>query len=384
MDYCSSRYSWISCLRIVYQANYGTRHPIILDKEQGWLEREMGGHLCVPVFIMPPIIKCRGHHVMAFVASVSVSIWFPSIIGQTPGSIDQIFLWLIGGDWRKVPFDDHLRHSSKMATILDLVSVNYLTNACRRVRFFGASLGVINLHHVLPKPYRPYTHRQRPNRGHMPRLALPLLSEYLGVFAFTCICIRIHSWFGLLCSKPGLFWLFYSEPFVLHTSYQNQEAILQLLCCCRQIWNEKWVNGKGNVKYFVYVAFCFLINKFQFLAHLRGAYAIKRRPASSSSVSRARFVTIGAIDPRLCTYVPLGKSNSQISVQSDSWFAMTTELWLDHLQIFIIGISNKDTWHNTRVFDLSTFEGHRGQSSKRHHWHVSFDLQHSNLVWICI
>jgi hypothetical protein len=31
------------------------------------------------------------------------------------------------------------------AAILDLVSVDYLTNACR---FFGASLGVINLHHV--------------------------------------------------------------------------------------------------------------------------------------------------------------------------------------------------------------------------------------------
>jgi hypothetical protein len=26
---------------------------------------------------------------------VSINIWFPSIIGQTPGSI---FLWLFGGD----------------------------------------------------------------------------------------------------------------------------------------------------------------------------------------------------------------------------------------------------------------------------------------------
>jgi hypothetical protein len=37
------------------------------------------------------------------------------------------FLWLIGGDWRKVPFDDQLHHSSKMATtaaILDLVSID--------------------------------------------------------------------------------------------------------------------------------------------------------------------------------------------------------------------------------------------------------------------
>jgi hypothetical protein len=56
--------------------------------------------------------------------AVSVNIWFPSIIGQTPGSIDPIFLWLIGGDKRKVPFDDQLSRS-----FLDFVSVNYLTNA---------------------------------------------------------------------------------------------------------------------------------------------------------------------------------------------------------------------------------------------------------------
>jgi hypothetical protein len=36
----------------------------------------------------------------ALLASVSVNIWFPSIIGQTPGSIDPVFLWLIGGDNR--------------------------------------------------------------------------------------------------------------------------------------------------------------------------------------------------------------------------------------------------------------------------------------------
>jgi hypothetical protein len=63
-----------------------------------------------------------------------------------------------------------------MAAILDLVPINYLSNACWLVRFFGASLGVINLHHVplLPNPYLLYTHRQRPNCGHMPCLALPL------------------------------------------------------------------------------------------------------------------------------------------------------------------------------------------------------------------
>jgi hypothetical protein len=38
------------------------------------------------------------HKMLGAYASVSVNIWFPSIIGQTPGSIDLIFLWLIVGD----------------------------------------------------------------------------------------------------------------------------------------------------------------------------------------------------------------------------------------------------------------------------------------------
>jgi hypothetical protein len=42
--------------------------------------------------------------------------------------------------------------------------------------FFVPHWGVINHHHVplLPKPCLPYTHRQHPTWGHMPRLALPL------------------------------------------------------------------------------------------------------------------------------------------------------------------------------------------------------------------
>jgi hypothetical protein len=43
------------------------------------------------------------------------------------------FLVAHWGDWRKVPFGDHLRHYSNMAAtaaILDLVSVDYLTKAC--------------------------------------------------------------------------------------------------------------------------------------------------------------------------------------------------------------------------------------------------------------
>jgi hypothetical protein len=45
--------------------------------------------------------------------------------------LDNKHLWHIGGDYRKVPCDDQLHRSSKMATmatILDLVSVAFLTN----------------------------------------------------------------------------------------------------------------------------------------------------------------------------------------------------------------------------------------------------------------
>jgi hypothetical protein len=63
-----------------------------------------------------------------------------------PGSIDPIYLWLIGGDERKVPFNDQLRHSSKItatAAILDLVSIDFLTNAwVDWSDFLGGSLGV--------------------------------------------------------------------------------------------------------------------------------------------------------------------------------------------------------------------------------------------------
>jgi Fe-S cluster assembly iron-binding protein IscA len=42
------------------------------------------------------------------------------------------FFVAYSGEWRKVPFDDQCRHSFKMVTmaaVLDLVSVYYLTNA---------------------------------------------------------------------------------------------------------------------------------------------------------------------------------------------------------------------------------------------------------------
>jgi hypothetical protein len=52
-------------------------------------------------------------------------------------------LWYIGGDYRKVSFDDQLCHSSKIATILDLV--HRLEHKClgRLMQFFCDLLGVI-------------------------------------------------------------------------------------------------------------------------------------------------------------------------------------------------------------------------------------------------
>jgi hypothetical protein len=58
--------------------------------------------------------------------------------------------------------------------------------------------------------------------------------------------------------------------------------------------------------------------EWEFLARLRGAYAITWHP-SSLSVSRAGFVTAGAIDQNLCTYVPLCKSNSHTKFRLLVW-----------------------------------------------------------------
>jgi hypothetical protein len=70
-----------------------------------------------------------------------VSVNIPSIIGQTPWSIDLIFLWLIGGDYRKVHFDDQLGCSSKMAAILDFGFRRLQDKHGRLFRFLCGSLG---------------------------------------------------------------------------------------------------------------------------------------------------------------------------------------------------------------------------------------------------
>jgi hypothetical protein len=75
-------------------------------------------------------------------------IWFPSIRGQKPGSIDTIFSaaywrWLEEGSfrWSAPPLIQDGRY---MAAILDLVSIDILTNAwVDWSDFFGGSLGRI-------------------------------------------------------------------------------------------------------------------------------------------------------------------------------------------------------------------------------------------------
>jgi hypothetical protein len=48
--------------------------------------------------------------------ATTVAIGFPSFFWPTPGSTGPVFWGLIVADWRKVPFNDHLCYSSKMAT----------------------------------------------------------------------------------------------------------------------------------------------------------------------------------------------------------------------------------------------------------------------------
>jgi hypothetical protein len=91
------------------------------------------------------------------------------------------FLVAHWGDWRKVPFEP-FRHSSNMAAtaaILDLVSIDCLTNTCVDwPNFFVAHMGgggVINLHHIplLPKPYLPY----------------PKTTSHSGAYATPCVAL---------------------------------------------------------------------------------------------------------------------------------------------------------------------------------------------------
>jgi hypothetical protein len=96
----------------------------------------------------------------------------------------------------------------------------------------------------------------------------------------------------------------------------------------------------------------------------------------SSSVSMARFVTIGAIDLKLRTYYYYVGVTHRPNF-GPVWFLAWPpggqnqkrkcyDSWTNSLQIVIIGTSNNDTWHTTRVFDSTYFWRLQliGQSSK--------------------
>jgi hypothetical protein len=87
-------------------------------------------------------------------------------------------------------------------------------------------------------------------------------------------------------------------------------------------------------------------------------------PEPSSNMAAILENQLRAIDPKLCTYVPLGKSNSQTKFRSSLILSLATrgpkpktditpELMAGSCPNFYHRY--KDTCHNTRVFDLTYF-----------------------------
>jgi hypothetical protein len=159
-DKCLCRLIWFLCVSLGWREegsfrwsapsliqdcrHLGFRFRRLEDKRLGWLIQFFCGSLGVIRGRFLSMISSAAHP-----GWPSSWIWFPSIIWWTPV------------DWSD---------------------------------FLVPHWGVINLHHVplLPKPHHPHTHRQRPNRGHMPRLALPLLQ--IESFQFIAECRPYHSW----------------------------------------------------------------------------------------------------------------------------------------------------------------------------------------------
>jgi hypothetical protein len=114
---------------------------------------------------------------------------------------------------------------------------------------------------------------------------------------------------------------------VFSTAFEFRGADLPFLSCRQNILNKKYFFVKNVLASIIKVLWTHT-----FLAHLRGAYPI----------NVARFLAAGAIDPKLCTYVPLGKSNLQTKFRSsESLFghqgpksAMTAELMAGSSPIF--------------------------------------------------
>jgi hypothetical protein len=105
---------------------------------------------------------------------------------------------------------------------------------------------------------------------------------------------------------------------------------------------------------------------------LRTFEEVKLHLTWSSSVSMARFVTAGAIDLNLCTYVPLGKSSSQATFQFSLILGLATRGTKSAITPEIMsGSKFLSLVHLIRIHDIlpgfliwPTFEGYRGKSSK--------------------
>jgi hypothetical protein len=126
-------------------------------------------------------------------------IWSPLIFWRMPWSTGLIFWWLIGGNWRKVPFDDR---SSNMAAILDLVTVDYLTNACRRRSIFLVPRGS-SIFNMFQFSLNLIVHTPTDKTSQSGAYATPCV-------ALICCCFRnmtrIHRGFLRLLSKVDYAW----------------------------------------------------------------------------------------------------------------------------------------------------------------------------------
>jgi hypothetical protein len=97
------------------------------------------------------------------------------------------------------------------------------------------------------------------------------------------------------------------------------------------------------------------------------------------------MASVVAIDPKFCTYVQLGKSNSQTKFRSSLIIGLTTRG--PKLRKTTPDLMTRSSPNFNHRYIWPTFEGHRVQSSKwQQYWHISllFDLEHSNLEWTCI
>jgi hypothetical protein len=172
------RLIWFFCSSAAHSYR---RHLVLEDKCPGRLIQFFCGLLGVTRWSALPLIHDGhyGRHLgFGFRRLEDKHLgWLIQFCGGSLGWLEE------GSFWRPAPL-----LMAATATILDLVSVDYLTNACVDwvVQFFCGLLGVINLHHIplLPKPYLPYTHRQLPTPGHaMPCVALfSLIRQTLFVF----------------------------------------------------------------------------------------------------------------------------------------------------------------------------------------------------------